>query len=213
MKKKWILSAGLCVLAFSNVHAQVRGFRDVLVGPVVGGGVNWVTNLNGAEKLMPSGYGGISVIAFSSQYFGWGGQLLYSSEGYRLNYFGNKETVRPGYLRLPLKGYYFMGDKYNRVRPFIQFGPSFAVKVTESVKNVVGDNEANRVVTPLSFNEFDFGLDAGLGLNIKATERTSLNLGLEYYKGLYDAIEDPANHVNENRNVNFNASLLFRIND
>ncbi len=210
MKKILLLAAGIFMTGLTPLTAQVRGFRDVLIGPTIGFGDSWVNKLSGTEKIMPTGYAGINVMAFSSQYFAWGGSLTYSSEGYRLMDKGTKETVMSQYIRMPLQGYFFMGDRYSTIRPYIHFGPSFAVLVTQ-IGTATNSNTEIKPATPLMFNNYDVGLNTGGGVNMKLGRLTSLNLGMDYYKSVIGVIDDHNANTNLSHNIDITAALLVRI--
>lgn len=179
------------------------------LGPVAGIGLNWVSNMGGSGKAMPSGNLGIGLIYAKNEHWGFGGQLTVSAEGYDVMYNGNEMKAVPLYLRMPLRAYYFFGDYKNTVRPKVYLGPSFAAKLSEN------DYMANRFSDVAAYNNtgtirpFDIGINAGAGLNFKLAHATWLNLDLGYTQGLLDVVDDPAKHYNTNQNLAVNAGILF----
>ena len=61
-----------------------------------------------------------------------------------------------------------------------------------------------------NFRTFDWGLDAGAGVNVRLARATWLNMDLGYYQGLMDAVKnDAAGNMNMNENLRFNIGVLF----
>lgn len=204
MKK--ILTISVMMMAgIASTNAQVQGYRNVLIGGSGGFGASMVGNMPAQPRFMPSGYVGGSVIAFSSEYVAWGGQLNVSAEGYKIDHRSTLQTVRPLYLRMPLYGYFFAGDRYSKVRPYLHFGPSFAVKLAEFTTAVA--TPETKAALPRSFNQFDLGLDAGVGLNVQVGKRTYFNAGIKYYESLIDVITDKTPRSEEKHNENYNIAL------
>jgi Outer membrane protein beta-barrel domain len=181
------------------------------IGPEIGFDHSWIGNVNGDAKFKAGGYAGIGLIYTRQSHWGIGAKALFSSEGYKLdNADGYTINVTPLYLRVPLDVYYFFGDYKNSIRPKVYIGPTFGAKLTENYDET-GPNDGTLESTTGPFKNFDFGLNAGAGLNIKLQQGVWLNLDLSYYQGLTDAIDDPAGRYNVNHNVAFNAGLLFGI--
>ncbi|MBC7553333.1 MAG: PorT family protein [Taibaiella sp.] len=182
----------------------------VSVGPVAGVGASWVSGMGGTSMATPSGNIGIGLVYARNEHWGWGTQLTLSSEGYTVDY-SYRAKGTPMYLRLPVRAYYFFGDFKNTIRPKAYLGPQVGVKVGEkdNMNGAYGDvTMANNTG---KFTTMDFGVNAGLGLNIKLAQAAWLNLDLGYYQGLLDVIKDPADHYNMNQNLTFNAGVLFGI--
>ncbi len=209
MKKSITLAIGIFLLINTKSVAQLRNERDFLSGPVAGFGHSWVST--GSAMFIPSGYVGISCIDFTGRHIAIGGQLAASPEGFRINYYGTQQTVIPVYLRVPLRAYYFFREHTARFRPDIFFGPSFGLKLSEY--STPGTNYKDRYMArnPEVFKRFDFGLDGGAGIDITLTEKTSINVALEYYKGITDVIKEPLENNEENHDLELSLSLLFKI--
>jgi hypothetical protein len=194
--------------AQTNTHNNTRG-ETILLGPVAGFGSSWVGYAPGSAMAVPSGYGGIGLIDIKGPHWGWGGQLVLSSEGYKTSYPRFQQKDIPLYLRLPVRAYYFFGNRSNIVRPDIYLGPSFGMKASEHMitNNYLGDvtNDHNAS----NFRLFDAGIDGGAGVNIQLSRQMSLNLALEYYQGITDALKDAADTYNTDHDFDLTLGLLF----
>ncbi len=179
------------------------------LGPVLGFGHSWVSNMGGTMRFMPSGSIGVGMVYAKHEHWGWGAQLSFTSEGYYTNYNGFNAMGVPGYLRMPVRAYYFFGDYKNIVRPKVYLGPSIGVKLMEQTTrdNVVAGHDM--LLHTGDFRTLDFGLNAGAGVNIQLAKGTWLNLDLGYYHGLTDVLDDPAAMNIMNRNLGINAGILF----
>jgi Outer membrane protein beta-barrel domain len=208
------VAVALCASPAIAQRATTTGVSEYLsVGPAVGFGNAWVGNLPGVNKRMPTGYAGVSMIYSRNPHWGLGGQIGLSFEGYNVDYSGLCSSAVPLYLRMPLRGYYFFGNRHNMVRPNIYLGPSFGLKLgeTDNIKALKYDNYYVGMDMG-TFRTFDFGLNGGAGVNIKVAKTTWLNLDLGYYQGLADALKnDPYDHYNVNHNLTFNVGFLMGV--
>ena len=216
MKKLIILAAYFLSFTGLQSSAQVRKNTDIFLGPVAGFGHSWVSNMPGTTLFMPSGFGGIDFVDFIDVHFAFGAQLNAAAEGYKYSWYGSKRADRPEYLRLPLRVYYYFGDHTNRVRPDIFFGPAFGYKFSEyrPAHIVAGSDNAGTSERGSSdlFKNFDTGIDGGAGIAITLSDKTSLTVDLEYYKGFTDVLNDPVDDSdNDNHDLDLSISLLFRI--
>jgi hypothetical protein len=209
MKKIMILAAAMFLTEIASLQAQVRGMTDVYIGPVAGGGIDWVNNMYGQNKILPTGYAGVSLLAFQTEYRAIGTGLTVTDEGYRLERNGNTTTMRAGYVRLPIHFYYFWGDRYSRIRPDLHAGPVFGWLYGESSHAVIHNSEV-AAPTPFGFHTFDVGLSAAAGLNVKLSDRWSSAVDIGYYKGIEDVIKNDI-YYSMNHSAQISISLLARI--
>ena len=186
-------------------------FPSVFVGPVIGAGNSWVGNLPGDVQFKSTGYVGVSLIELPSHHWGWGGQVTLSSEGYAVNDLGGLQTIKPLYLRVPVRAYYFFGNRHDWLRPNLYLGPSFGLKLAEyaTVSNAYYDNYMAH--TSSNFRTFDLGINGGGGLDFRVARHAWLNLDLGFYAGLSDAVKDADNTYNPNHNMTGSIGLLFDI--
>lgn len=214
MKKIALIAATLTALYIPQAIAQTEAKKTpngqyVSIGPIAGVGLNWVGNMGGNNMTVMSGNIGIGMIYARNEHWGWGGQLMLSSEGYDVKYNGTEVKAIPLYLRMPLRAYYFFGDYRNTVRPKVYLGPTLGLKLGENDDMSGRASEAMAYNNTGTFKTFDLGINIGTGVNIKLAKAIWLNLDLVYNQGLLDAVDDPAGNYNTNMNLGFNAGLLF----
>lgn len=181
------------------------------LGPVAGFGHNWVCDMDN-QSFKPSGYLGVGALYSKHEHWGVGGLLTASHEGFTQKVYANGNeyinTIDPTYLRLTPRAYYFFGDFGDNVRPKIYAGPSVAYKLTEDTymdEPAMMTDGVYRMPEGEIINDFDFGVNAGLGANIKLSTHTWLNLDADYYHGLTNVTNDN----NKNRSVRANVGVLF----
>jgi|GEM_PF-734491 len=218
MKKKMIGIIALSLIVSTSVFAQdamakkTTKSKYTSIGPVVGMGHSWVSGMTNTFK--PSAYLGAGILYSRYEHWGFGGLLTASHEGYskEVYRFGNTyvNTIDPTYLRFTPRAYYFFGDYGNNVRPKIYAGPSVAYKVVEDqyIEEPRGFYELTYTrPTGEVFNSWDFGVNAGAGVNIKVAKYMWLNLDADYYHGLLNV----TNADNKNRTLRANAGLMIGI--
>ena len=210
-----LIAAFMMITTASIAQSQTASTRpawggETFLGPVAGFGDSWVGYMPGGNAMFrPSGYIGVGMVHLVNEHWGWGGQLRLSSEGYQVDYYGNEQTFKPVYLRVPVRAYYYFGNHRDLIRPNIYLGPSFGMKLTESSTTSNAYQETYAINNSSYFRNFDAGIDGGGGLDIRLSRNTWLNLGLEYYQGITDAVKDPANTYNPNYDVDLNLGLIF----
>lgn len=183
------------------------------IGPVLGMGHSWVSN--NVNNFKPSAHLGIGLLYSRYEHWGFGGILTASHEGYADEYYQYGNTYRqafdPTYLRFTPRAYYFFGDYKDNVRPKIFLGPSVAYRLVEDQymnepartgDGVIMYNTGNR------FEDWDFGVNAGAGVNIKVGKYTWLNLDADYYHGLLNVTN---NNTSMNRSLRANVGLMIGI--
>lgn len=185
------------------------------LGPVIGMGHSWVSN--NVNNFKPSAQLGIGVLYSRYEHWGFGGILAASHEGFADEYYQYGNTYRnafdPTYVRLTPRAYYFFGKYTSNVRPKVFLGPSVAYKVAEDrysnmetisgpegtiIRNTGGDR----------FEPWDFGVNAGAGVNVKVGKYTWLNLDADYYHGLLNVTN---NNTGMNRSLRANVGVMIGI--
>jgi outer membrane protein W len=226
MFKKMLFSVAALSVMFTTAQAQ----QYISLGPVVGFGHSGVTNgdvgdnVNVKSLFNPSFKAGVGLIYAKHAHWGFGGEVVYSQEGYKKTFtdkvltdFSYDETNTVGYIRVPLRAYYFFGKYKQTVRPKVYAGPSFAFKVTDDIKHS-GNNAMSQLIadeTPVAeFNSFDLGIQVGAGVNITLAKAMWLNIDLNYYQGVLDAVKDPeakANFDDIKTGSNLNQNLRLQV--
>lgn len=228
--KKILLSLGLTTAIFGAAQAQ----QFISLGPVIGFGHSGVTNGNLEDatastiksKFNPSFNAGIGLIYAKHAHWGFGGEILYSQEGLKKQLTADPMdidlTKTAGYIRVPLRAYYFFGKYQQKIRPKVYLGPSFGFKISDKEK-FEGNNEISRELlaggdntSGMDFKTFDLGIQAGVGVNITLAKAMWLNLDLNYTQGVLDALEnnddaDPDfdSGSNLNQNLRLQVGVLF----
>jgi outer membrane protein W len=177
--KKLILVSVL-MISITLIHAQNLSF-----GPTIGFGHSWTTTpLVNAERAFHPSYniGGKMVYSFVTNW-GISGDIRFSSEGQTVKVTNSdaKIKARANYIRIPLQGIYFFGKFGDMIRPKISIGPSFGFLVGGKITNSINESESK---IKDSWNNFDFGINAAAGANIRIARATWLNLDATYYHGL-----------------------------
>lgn len=210
---------GIALLATTSAFAQdatkdkadnkATKSKYTSIGPVAGFGHSWVSN--NVNQFKPSGYLGFGLLYSRYEHWGFGGTLTASHEGFSHEVYTPQgtfvNTYDPTYLRFTPRAYYFFGQYKDNVRPKVFAGPSIAYKLVEDqyidVPTPIG------VQYPDMFQSFDFGLNAGAGVNIKIGKYTWLNLDADYYHGLLDVTNTIDNNMN--RSLRANVGIMIGI--
>lgn len=231
MLRKFLLTTAACAAFAFTGNAQ----QYFSIGPVISFGHSAITNgdlkdsdpdAQLSSKFNPSFSAGIGLIYAKHAHWGFGGEVLYSQEGFKKNFVYNfpgsttaldfDATSTIGYIRVPLRVYYFFGQYQQKVRPKVYLGPSFGFKIAEK-NELEGNNEATKELlkhnsTPLSDNEingFDAGLQAGAGVNITLSKAIWLNVDANYYQGFLDVLKDESTGTNWNQHLRLQVGVLF----
>lgn len=213
----YMFAAAMAVSAISfaqnadnNKTVEKRGTSYISLGPTGGFGHSWTSNMDNHFK--PSAHLGIAMVYSRFEHWGWGTEMTASHEGYSTAIGSQTFTYDPTYLRMTPKAYYFFGDYGDNIRPKIYLGPSVAFKVAED-RYVGGPNNSDvRYIDHGSYmiNDWDLGIDAGAGVNIKVAPYTWLNLDADYYHGLLDVTR--MNGMNNmNRSLRANVGVMMGI--
>ena len=202
MKFKTILAFAFLAFA-ASVQAQ-----NISIGPTVGIQHSWISAdlPESSMNTLHMGFnGGIALVYSTESHFGLGGDLKYSQEGVSIqSELAGIKTVtdwNTSYLRIPLRLIYFFGEYGNAFRPKVFAGPTMGLLLSSKSQDIdVKDTT----------NDFDLGVHAGVGLNIRIWERIWLNTDITYTQGLSDVtVSDTDKITNHNGNVGLNAGLLF----
>jgi hypothetical protein len=212
--KKVIMKKMVIVLTALVIGAGVKA-QNLSLGPTVGFGHSWMSNMNGDAAFHPSFNVGASFVYSSNQHLGFGADLKYSYEGAKLeNILGNvanaNNTINTSYLRVPLKVIYFFNEFGNPVRPKISVGPTVGILLAAK-SNYESNNTTVKTDIEKDMNVFDFGLQGSAGINFRLAKNTWLNTDISYYQALTDAFKKNAGDASHNGNIGLNVGLTFGI--
>lgn len=213
MKKVFVLTASALFLLHHPLHSKTKEKRNiqfVSVGPSLGFGHSWVSGLD-QQKFNSALSIGASLIYSKKEHTGFGGDIIISGEGFKMEdpASGEQLQVRPVYLRINPKFYYFFGKYQSVVRPKVFIGPSVGFKLGEKSRfkagSVPGEGSAMTYNRSEIFNSVELGFNAGAGVNFRLAKSAWLNLDAGYYHGVLDVTGEG----HSNRNLKLNAGILF----
>lgn len=227
MIKKLLLSIIIIGAGVSFSNAQ----QYFSLGPVVGIGQSFVTKDVYMEQVAAKKdlfkvalKGGLTFIYSRHEHWGLGGDILYSKLGYKAWYVryldtltgaptvSYNETNDAGYMQVPLRFYYFPGKYNKKARAKIYLGPVLGFNLMEAQDREAVDGSIPMDLKEMPrYNSFDLGLQAGVGVNVYLAKSLWLNLDLNFYQGLTDALTDDQVRTGTNLNQNFGlqVGLLF----
>ncbi len=132
-------------------------------------------------------------------------KLLYAQKGASFESIDTKQTL--SYIEVPIIGRYFL-NKEGNFRPNIFLGPSLGFLA--GATNKVGSNNPEPIEKYKdSFNNFDFGVTAGLGLNFLISTETYFILDARYTQGLSDVTKANGNVANNSFGLTAGLSFGF----
>ena len=194
----------LLVLSLSVISVVLFAQNTVSIGPIAGFGHSWISNVDGKARYKPSGSFGGQLYYSASENVGIGAGLIYSIEGGENRISNSTYNARLNYLHLPIQLAYFFGKYGDAVRPKVAFGPSVGFLL--GGKQMLNDSESG---VGDDFKSVDLGLQMNAGVHVRLVSGVWLTTDIGYYNGLADITESGLK--NKNRNISFNAGLLFGI--
>lgn len=177
------------------------------LGPSVGLNYAWLSDRDNTTGR-PSFNIGLTYTYSIIQNGGLGIDLRYSEEGTKQEVNGVELTTKLNYVRLPIKFFYFFGQLEDNFRPKIFAGPSlgFLVGGKSEIASEFGTTEVD---SKDYFENFDVGVNAGLGFNYRLVESIWLNFGVAYTHGLTNVVKSGPETFNRNVNVNLGVAWGF----
>jgi hypothetical protein len=156
-----VLLALACSTAVFAQHFDLGAKAGVNISNFVGGNFQDVAK----SSLVGFHVGGFIDLMFGN-HFALQPELLFSSQGARLESAGNKENFRVSYIMIPIMlKYTFEGGFY------LEAGPQFGFKVSENTPNQTIENFAK-------------GSDLSAGVGLGYHSRFGLGIGARYLAGL-----------------------------
>lgn len=169
---------------------------------------------------------GVAVRYTEERFFGLIGEINIEQRGWRENFEGAPFTYSRTltYLQIPLLTHiYFGSDKF---RGFFNLGPEFGVMISSSINSdfdyrnpasVPGFPIHNRVTEEMAMdisNKFDYGISAGLGMEMIARRRHSIMIEGRFYYGLgniFPAAKKDYFSASRGMSIEITAAYLFRV--
>ncbi len=220
MKKYIIALFSLFILSSSAALAQKKYFEPKhAIG--VTGGVAWsymsFGPINVAQKMHLGPTMGVSYRYLESKYFGLQLELLYAQRGWKdelKNYPQYHFSRSLNYLEIPFLSHIYFGN--DKIAGFLNLGPKIGLFLNDNIVTNIDKpipNYQNAHHTLDVASKIDYGITAGLGMEVKM-KRHSLVLEGRFYFGLNDLFPNEKKDVFEtssNQNVSVAATYLFYI--
>lgn len=187
-----------CLLAISHSNAQNKIWS---IGPEIGVNLSKYGMDANSNTRRTGITGGVFVTYSVINTFGLTAKVLYSEKGAVI---ADREEILT-YIEVPLTGRFFI-NKSGKFRPNFIMGPSFGF--LRGVSTRLGDDEPVKVREfEKSYNTFDIGATAGLGLNYLVLQHTRVLLDARYTYGLTDLTKAPGQINNETISITFGVSF------
>ena len=194
--------------------------QNLSMGPVAGFNHTWMTDMGPNRVFNPGATVGGRLTYSFNPHWGVGADLIGSWEGVRTkaNYATTGSTSVDAdlvFLRLNPRMSYYFGELGDRVRPTLFGGTTFGVLAGGETRTTVattneGPTITDKVKSTDSYNTFDAGLFAGLGINYRIGKAIWLNTEAVYNNGLVDLTKSD-NTWSASRGVGFNIGVTFPI--
>ncbi len=183
-----------------HLQAQTKVWS---VGPEVGISLSKYGQDAGTNDYKSGAIGGMFITYSILNTFAITTKLLYYQKGASFGSNDTKQTLN--YIEVPIIGRFFL-NKEGKFRPNIFVGPSLGFLT--GATNKVGSNDRVDIDSYQDiFNNFDFGVTGGLGLNFLISRETYFIIDARYTQGLSDLSKADGN-VNNN-SFGLTAGLSF----
>lgn len=224
MKKRIIqVSIFSCLIFMASFSAMAQTSDRVWsIGPEVGAtffkhGMDDDFNTDYKAGLTAGGFVTYSI----KNTFGFTAKILYTEKGMKTDEFGVDVAEKLNYLEIPVLARVFF-NREGTVRPNVFLGPSFGFltgskwKIDDGDYESIEDSEAQELFGDVDsykdvYNTFDFGLSAGLGVNVRVAEQMYLIIDARYTYGFTDIYKNSDGSSNNNQGVAVSAGLSFGI--
>ena len=182
MTLKRILAALVWVWMASTVHAQYH-FLQPELGVGINQGVNLLPRVGfkpEVEQAFDARYhGGVTLRYVIQKYFGLQTEINYSQLGWKETDDAGTFERRLDYIEIPFLSHLVFGGRV--ARAVIHLGPEIRFLVNDAVSGpTAGGLQRTKAVD----NRFDFGLTAGLGVELKSEKAGFFLLEARYNWGL-----------------------------
>ncbi|HET9055043.1 MAG TPA: porin family protein [Cyclobacteriaceae bacterium] len=204
-------------LALSVAVVAQESDRTWSIGPEVGASFS-KHGMDADDSDYKAGLAAGGFVTYSIRNtYGFTAKVLFNQKGGQSD--GGELKEQLNYIEIPVLARLFF-NREGTVRPNVFFGPSFGFltgakwKVGdgdyENVEDIEGDLFDEVDSYKDMYNTFDFGLGAGLGVNIKVGDEMYFVIDARYTYGFSDIYRRASGTVN-NQNVAVTAGLSFGI--
>jgi len=194
--KKIILSI-VAILTFGFVNAQEK--EDMSFGIKGGLNISTITNVNDVGVSSSSLIGfhvGVFGEFMVSDKFAIQPELLYSAQGIKLDFDGDKGDLKLDYINIPVMAKYYVAEAFS-----LEFGPQIGFLVSAKAKSGGVSEDVKD-----QFKSTDVSL--GFGANYNFAEK--FMLGARYNLGLTRLQKDLFPGESESKNSVFQISLGYK---
>jgi len=201
MMMRWYI--GLAVITFGLCQAAHAQEKVWSVGPEVGVSVSKYGSDAGTNDLKAGAIGGMFITYSIQNTFGITTKFLYSQKGATFKSSDTRQTLN--YIEIPVIGRFFL-NKEGTIRPNLFVGPSFGFLT--GATNKVGSEERVKIDGwQDTYNDFDFGVTGGIGVNVLIASETYFIIDGRYTHGLSDITKAPG--VVNNNSLGLTVGLSF----
>ena len=213
-----ILAATLTIIA---VHGQTHYEGNIAVGGKAGATLSRVRfNPSVPQTMLPGFMAGVAFRYMEEKHFGLIMELNMEQrgcketfEGYDLHY-----QRRFTYLQLPVLSHIYFGS--DRFRGFFNAGPEIGFMIGKNTKanfdytrvwELQDFPTANRSIGQFDLpveHKFDYGISAGVGMELIARNRSSFQLEGRFYYGLNDVF---GNHKSDVFSASSSMSIMITL--
>lgn len=194
--KKIILTT-VAILTFGFVNAQEK--KDMSFGVKGGLNISTITNVNDVGVSSSSLIGfhvGVFGEFMVSDKFAIQPELLYSAQGIKLDFDGDKGDLKLDYINIPVMAKYYVAEAFS-----LEFGPQIGFLVSAKAKSGGVSEDVKD-----QFKSTDVSL--GFGANYNFAEK--FMLGARYNLGLTRLQKDLFPGESESKNSVFQISLGYK---
>lgn len=224
---KAILIALAAVILPQVVSAQREYSPNLAIGGKAGMTMSRMSFSPEVKQSMINGMmGGITVRYTEERHFGLVGEINIEQRGWRENFEGEPFTYSRTltYLQVPLLTHIYFGS--DRFRGFFNLGPEFGLMLGSSISadfdyrnpaSVPGFPIHNRVTEEMAMeisNKFDYGISAGLGMELIVRKRHSIMVEGRFYYGLgniFPSAKKDYFSASRGMSIEVTAAYMFRI--
>ena len=197
MKKIMLMTVTFFVFGFANSQNK----KEVSFGIKGGLNVSTITNVNSIDTgVSSSALIGFHVGVFGefllSDKFSLQPELLYSTQGVKLNFSGETGDLKLDYINIPVMAKFYVAKEFS-----LEFGPQIGFLTSAKAKSGGASVDVKE-----SMKSTDFGLDLGAGYDFGK----NVTLGLLYNYGLTRVQKDLASGESESKNSVFQLSVGYK---
>lgn len=226
MRKSIILAFFICTSIFS-ISSQEHYSANISIGIKAGGSLSQTMFSPGiSQKMLPGIMGGAAVRYIEENHFGIIAELNYVQRGWKEDFKEAPYSFQRelSYLQIPLLAHIYFGGK--RVKFFFNAGPevgfllsnrsksNFDVSKIDELPDFPAVHRNTKQFTMAVKNKIDYGISAGLGLELNINPKNSFILEGRFYYGLnniFDSNKKDVFAASNGISVMVSLGYMFRV--